>query len=97
MPTAPVPPDGTMMSFWLANPIVVMAGCVFCSPPTLADLIYIEPAAGVKPLVVDREQLYTDTVPVTVTGRLFFGYWKAGEGTEALFRIEMRTWRIISR
>ncbi len=97
MPTGKVPQDGTMLDFWLANPIVVMAGCVFCNPPTLADLIHVETMAGSRPLKVDREQLYTDTVPVTVTGRLFFGYRKTKEGVESLFRIEMRDWRIITR
>ncbi len=97
MPTGRVPPDGTMMDFWLANPIVVMSGCVFCNPPTLADLIHVEAISGMRPLTVNREQLYTDTVPVTVTGRLFFGYHKEKEGVESLFRIEMRDWRIIAR
>ncbi len=97
MPTGRVPQDGTMIDFWLANPIVVMSGCVFCNPPTLADLIHVEAMSGTKPLKVDREQLYTDTVPVTVTGRLFFGYRKTGDGVESLFRIEMRDWRIITR
>jgi len=97
MPTGRVPQDGTMIDFWLANPIGVMAGCVFCNPPTLADLLHVEAMSGTKPLTVDREQLYTDTVPVTVTGRLFFGYQKTGDGVESLFRIEMRDWRIITR
>jgi len=97
MPTGTVPRDGTMIDFWLANPIVVMAGCVFCNPPTLADLLHVETMPGSKPLVVDREQLYTDTVPVTVTGRLFFGYRKTGDGVDSLFRVEMRDWRIIER
>jgi len=97
MPTGPVPEDGTMLDFWLANPIVVMSGCVFCNPPTLADLLHVETMAGSRPLKVDREQLYTDTVPVTVTGRLFFGYKKSGDGVESLFRIEMRDWRLITR
>ncbi|HSA32706.1 MAG TPA: hypothetical protein P5077_03170 [bacterium] len=97
MPTGPVTQDGTMLEFWLANPIVVMAGCVFCNPPTFADLLHVETMSGFKPLTVNREQLYTDTVPVTVTGRLTFGYRKTGDGVESLFQLEMRDWRIIER
>lgn len=97
MPTAPVSNDGTMLEFWLANPIVVMAGCVFCNPPTFADLLHVETMSGFKPLKVDREQLYTDTVPLTVTGRLTFGYRKTGDGVESLFQLEMRDWSIIER
>lgn len=97
MPTSPVPKDGTMLEFWLANPVVVMAGCVFCNPPTFADLLHVETMSGLKPLKVDREQLYTDTVPVTVTGRLTFGYRKTGDGVESLFQLEMRDWNIIER
>ncbi|HNT27191.1 MAG TPA: hypothetical protein PKH10_03335 [bacterium] len=97
MPTGPVSNDGTMLEFWLANPIVVMAGCVFCNPPTFADLLHVETMSGLKPLKVDREQLYTDTIPVTVTGRLTFGYRKTGDGVESLFQLEMRDWNIIER
>lgn len=97
MPTGPVTQDGTMMEFWLANPIVVMSGCVFCNPPTFADLLHVETMSGFKPLKVDRERLYTDTVPVTVTGRLTFGYRKTSDGVESLFQMEMRDWNIIER
>jgi hypothetical protein len=97
MPTGPVGNDGRMIDFWLANPVVVMAGCVFCNPPTFADLLHVEAMSGAKPLVVDREQLYTDTVPVTVTGRLTFGYRKTADNVESLFQIEMRDWSIIER
>ena len=97
MPTGPVGKDGTMMDFWLANPTVVMAGCLFCNPPTLADLLHVETMSGSKPLVVDREQLYTDIVPVTVTGRLTFGYKKTADGVESLFQIELYTWQNVER
>ncbi|HOW52104.1 MAG TPA: hypothetical protein PLV42_08710 [bacterium] len=97
MPTGPVPQDGRMIDFWLANPTVVMAGCVFCNPPTLADLLHVETMSGSKPLVVDREQLYTDIVPVTVTGRLSFGYKKTADGVESLFQIELYTWQNVER
>ncbi len=97
MPTGPVGSDGKMIDFWLANPVVVMAGCVFCNPPTFADLIHVEAMSGAKPLTVNREQLYTDTIPVTVTGRLTFGYKKTVDGVESLFQLDMRDWSIIER
>lgn len=73
MPFEKIPENGIFDSFWLANPSIVMAGCVFCNPPTLGDLIYIYKDAGEKPFRFEREKLFKQVLLVQVTGRLFFG------------------------
>ncbi len=73
MPAKPVPKNGKMPTFWLANPVVVMAGCVFCNPPTLADLIYVETPVTADPFVVNREKLFKDIVMIRLNGQFFFG------------------------
>lgn len=88
MPIDKPPEDGRMTRFWLASPKVVMAGCVFCNPPTLGDLVYVE--AEEHPLVVDREDLYRGVVVVRVLGRFFIKHQKTREGVEYLFRMDMK-------
>jgi len=87
MPIDIVPKDGSMQRFWLANPIVVMAGCVFCNPPTLADLLYVEIPAGHNPIKIDRERLYKDIVMIKVKGQFFIGSTTAHDGTQSLFQL----------
>ena len=72
--------------FWLANPIVVMAGCVFCNPPTLGDLIYVD--MNGKSLKADRGVLYSTMLKKEITGRFVVGYTRSKEGYEYLFKIE---------
>ncbi len=86
MPVDPVPESGTLMRFWLANPVVVMAGCVFCNPPTLADLILVKTPFGTRPLTVNREQLFKNIVMVRMKGRLMFGPDVDGK-VEYMFRM----------
>lgn len=88
MPADQVPENGEMLRFWLANPYVVLAGCVFCNAPTMGDLIFVTVPFGVKPLKVDREQLFTRVVIIRLKGRLFFGPQKTADGMEYLFGIE---------
>lgn len=89
MPIDPVPKSGEMRRFWLANPVVVMAGCIFCNPPTLGDLVYVT-TAGDAPLVVDRERLYRSVVYAKLLGRLELGPGKSDDGVEYLFSLRMR-------
>jgi len=88
MPIDPVPKSGEMMRFWLANPVVVMAGCVFCNPPTLGDLVYVTTDGA--PLVVDRERLYRSVVYAKLLGRLALGPETSADGVEYLFSLKMR-------
>jgi hypothetical protein len=87
MPIDPVPKSGEMQRFWLANPVVVMAGCIFCFPPTLGDLVYVTTD---EPLAVDRERLYRSVVYAKLLGRLELGPAKSGDGVEYLFSLKMR-------
>lgn len=90
MPIDPVAENGTMRRFWLANPVVVMAGCVFCNPPTMADLIYVEIPEDKKPMKVDREQLYKDIVLIKLKGRFLLGPEKTKDNVEYLYKIEFK-------
>lgn len=73
MPVDKIPEDGVFSAFWLSNPSIVLAGCVFCNPPTLADIIYVYKNSGENPFKFEREKLFKQVVLVRVTGRLFFG------------------------
>jgi hypothetical protein len=73
MPVDKIPEDGKFSAFWLSNPSIVLAGCVFCSPPTLADIVYVYKDSGEKPFEFEREKLFKQVVLVRVIGRLFFG------------------------
>lgn len=88
MPVDPVPESGALERFWIANPVVVMAGCVFCVPPTLADLVYT--TTGGRPLVVDREQLYRSIVLGTFLGRFEIGPVKTPDGVTYMFGMELK-------
>ncbi len=88
MPIDSPGPDGEMQRFWLANPKVVMAGCVFCNPPTLADLIYVE--TGEIPFKVDREELYRSVIVLKLTGRFFIESMQTDDGVEYLFRLNLK-------
>ena len=79
---------GELSRFWLANQTVVMAGCVFCNPPTMADLVYVEKAG--KPLRVDREALYKSVVNMTLKGRFFLGPKTTADGVQYLFGMEFK-------
>ncbi len=87
MPLDPPDEDGVMPRFWLANPTVVMAGCVYCNPPTLADLVYVD--ATKNPLTVDREELYRSVVAVKLLGRFFIEHVRGENGVEYVFRLEL--------
>jgi hypothetical protein len=79
--------DGKLSRFWLANPLVVMAGCVFCNPPTLGDLVYVE----AKPaLEVDREALYQSVVTARLIGRLFIDGGRTSDGVEYLYHMQLK-------
>jgi len=81
MPVDKIPDDGSFSAFWLSNPSIVLAGCVFCNPPTLADVIYVYKDKGENPFKVEREKLFRQVVLVRVIGRLFFGPEKRGDQT----------------
>ena len=87
MPIDPVPESGKLERFWLANPIVVMAGCVFCNPPTMADLIYVRTSGD--PLEVDRERLYRSVVYAKLLGRFELGPGKSADGVEYMFGMDL--------
>ncbi len=95
MPVAEIPADGNFHAFWLSNPSIVLAGCVFCSPPTLADIVYVYKDAGEIPFHVDREKLFKQVVLVRVVGRLFFGPEKRGDQT-FLFSIQSSDIKILN-
>ncbi len=78
--------DGLMKRFWLANPVVVMAGCVFCTPPTLGDLIFVEIPAG-QSFKVDREKLYSEVFMITIHGQLFIQPNKTNDKVEYFYKI----------
>jgi len=73
MPVDKISEDGIFTAFWLSNPVIVLAGCVFCNPPTLADIVYVYKDSGEKPFKFEREKLFKQVVLVKVKGRLFFG------------------------
>lgn len=73
MPVDKIPEDGVFRVFWLSNPSIVLAGCVFCNPPTLADIVYVYKDGGENPFKFAREKLFKQVVLVRVSGRLFFG------------------------
>ena len=87
MPIDPVPESGKLERFWLANPIVVMAGCVFCNPPTMADLVYVRTNGA--PLKVDRERLYRSVVYAKLLGRFELGPGKSEDGVEYMFGMDL--------
>jgi hypothetical protein len=95
MPVAEIPEDGAFQAFWLSNPSIVLAGCVFCSPPTLADIVYVYKDAGEIPFKVDREKLFKQVVLVRVVGRLFFGPEQRGNQT-FLFSIQSSDIKILN-
>jgi len=88
MPIDPVPESGELRRFWITNPIVVMAGCVFCFPPTMGDLIYATTSG--KPLSVGREQLYRSVLMATFLGRLELGPRKTDDGVMYMFGMEIK-------
>jgi len=88
MPIDPIPDDGRVKRFWLANPVVVMAGCVFCTPPTMADLVYV--TTGDEPLEVDREILFRSVLMLELLGRLRLGPHQSSDGVQYLFAMELR-------
>ena len=79
--------DGELSRFWIANPAVVMAGCVFCNPPTMADLVYVTVKG--EPLRVDRERLYRSVLNMTVLGRFEIGPRRSKDGVEYLYSLEL--------
>lgn len=79
MPVDKIPENGSFSAFWLSNPSIVLAGCVFCNPPTLADVVYVYKDRGENPFKVEREKLFRQVVLIRVTGRLFFGPEKRGD------------------
>jgi hypothetical protein len=89
MPIDPVPESGEMKRFWVANTVIVMAGCVFCFPPTMGDLVYVD--ASDDPYEVDREKLYRSIVKVDALGRLELGPNRTEDGVEYMFGMELRS------
>ena len=88
MPIDPVGEEGVLRRFWIANTMIVMAGCVFCFPPTMGDLVYVD--ASSKPYEVDREQLYRSIVKVEALGRLELGPNRSSDGVEYMFGLELK-------
>ncbi len=88
MPIDPVPESGEMKRFWLSNPVIVMAGCVFCRPPTLADIVYVTLPKN-APFKVNREKLYRGIVITEILGRLDLGPVKA-DNVDYLFGLELK-------
>jgi hypothetical protein len=88
IPAEDVPRSGEMKRFWLVNPRVILAGCVYCNPPALSDMVFVVTAQGQKALRVSPEELYNRIVTVTVKGRFFLGPERTSEGLEYLYRIE---------
>jgi hypothetical protein len=89
MPIDPIPASGEMKRLWIANPLVVMAGCVFCAPPTLADIVFVQTPAG-KPYEADRERLYRSVVIAEARGRMVLGPLKGRDGVEYMFGLELK-------
>lgn len=89
MPIDPLPESGKMQRLWIANPMVVMAGCVFCNPPTLADIVYVQAPPG-EPYHADRERLYRSVVIAEARGRLVLGPVKSSDGVEYMFGLELK-------
>jgi hypothetical protein len=87
MPVDPIVDSGEMRRLWLSNPMIVMAGCVFCSPPTMGDLVLV--TASRRPLVVDPERLFRGVVIVKLLGRLRLGPGRTEDGVEYLFAMEL--------
>ncbi|MBW2535673.1 MAG: hypothetical protein JRI55_29545 [Deltaproteobacteria bacterium] len=87
MPIDPVGEKGRLKRFWIAKPTLVMAGCVFCNPPTMADLVYVTTS---RPLKVDRERLYRSVVMIEALGRLELGPAESDDGVEYLFGLQLK-------
>lgn len=87
MPLDEIPEDGRFERFWIAHPSLVMKGCVFCSPPTLGDLVYVD--ATDHPIHVDPEDLYNTVVISSVLGRLELGPSKTEDGIEYMYGLEL--------
>jgi hypothetical protein len=88
MPIDPVGEEGVLKRFWIANTMIVMAGCVFCFPPTMGDLVYVDSSS--QPYKVDREQLYRSIVKVEAIGRLELGPNRSSDGVEYMFGLELK-------
>lgn len=95
MPVDRIPDDGVFPAFWLSNPVIVLAGCVFCSPPTMADIVYVSKSVGEIPFSVEREKLFKQVVLVKVTGKLIFGPETNGDQTY-LFRIKANSIEVLN-
>ena len=87
MPIEPPPESGIMKRFWVANPRIVMAGCVFCNPPTLGDIVYVD--ASKNPIKVNREELYKNVVIIRAAGRFFLGPRQTEGEEEHLYSLEL--------
>ncbi len=79
--------NGELTRFWIANPNVVMAGCVFCNPPTMGDLILVEIDGSA--LHIDREQLYRGILIMDVVGTLQIGMQETTDGFAYLFYLKV--------
>ena len=89
MPIDPVADSGEMKRFWLANPVIVMAGCVFCNPPTMGDLVYVTSVE--RPIQIDPERLFRGIVVLRGLGRLELGPRKSADGIAYLYGLELRS------
>lgn len=88
MPIDPPDEKGNLKRFWLANPKVVMAGCVFCNPPTMSDLVYVY--LPDKPIKIDREVLYNGILMFKILGRFFIEPGISKDGVEYVFSMELK-------
>lgn len=86
MPIDTPPENGAMRRFWLASPKVVSSGCVFCNPPTLGDLVYVETE---QPVVVNREDLYRGVVMMRALGRFYIDPPQADQPLDHIFRLQL--------
>lgn len=89
VPIDPPTDEGELRRFWLVKPKAVAAGCVFCAPVGLGDLVFVEVPRG-RSFRVPRERLYKDVVVVYLLGRFQLGPAITEDGVGYLLGLEYR-------